>query len=153
MDGEFFMIYDAIDVSKIKKLSNLSDEAIKSGLANQFLELVSGFDNISKKKFKREFAVERTINLFSEFAIYRDLNRNLKTNTATTEAWEEFKKLEIEVNPKFEYIVNELTKNFTGFKLEEFIALSGKYTKTLYRLLKQFRKTGKRICNGKNLQG
>ena len=29
MAGEFLMIYDAIDVKKIKKLSNLSDEAIK----------------------------------------------------------------------------------------------------------------------------
>ncbi|EAL9776886.1 hypothetical protein D0W47_03275 [Campylobacter coli] len=56
MAGEFLMIYDAIDVNKIKKLSNLSDEAIKSSLANEFLELVSGFNNISKKKFKREFA-------------------------------------------------------------------------------------------------
>lgn len=50
MAGEFLMIYDAIDVNKIKKLSNLSDEAIKSSLANEFLELVSGFNNISKKK-------------------------------------------------------------------------------------------------------
>lgn len=36
MAGEFLMIYDAIDVNKIKKLSNLSDEAIKSSLANEF---------------------------------------------------------------------------------------------------------------------
>ncbi|ENM9933429.1 replication initiation protein, partial [Salmonella enterica subsp. enterica serovar 1,4,[5],12:i:-] len=58
----------------------------------------------------------------------------------------EFKHLleiELKVNPRFEYIVNEVTKNFTGFKLEEFIALNGKYTKTLYRLLKQYRITGK----------
>ncbi|BEJ68043.1 hypothetical protein B10307_09940 [Campylobacter coli] len=52
MAGEFLMIYDAIDVNKIKKLSNLSDEAIKSSLANEFLELVSGFNNISKRNLK-----------------------------------------------------------------------------------------------------
>lgn len=51
MAGEFLMVYDAIDANKIKKISNLSDDAIKSSLANEFLELVSGFNNISKKKF------------------------------------------------------------------------------------------------------
>ncbi|WP_270978664.1 replication initiation protein [Campylobacter helveticus] len=51
--------------------------------------------------------------------------------------------IELKVNPEFSYIINELEKNFTGFKLEEFIAISGKYTKTLYRILKQFRSTGK----------
>ncbi len=49
----------------------------------------------------------------------------------------------MQVNPQFEYILNQLTANFTAFELSEFIALSGKYTKTLYRLLKQFRTTGK----------
>ncbi|EHP2214191.1 hypothetical protein KOM82_001554 [Campylobacter jejuni] len=42
MAGEFLMVYDAIDANKIKKISNLSDDAIKSSLANEFLELVSG---------------------------------------------------------------------------------------------------------------
>ncbi|ENY6720859.1 replication initiation protein [Campylobacter jejuni] len=51
--------------------------------------------------------------------------------------------IELKVNPEFSYIINELEKKFTGFKLEEFIALNGKYTKTLYRLLKQYRTTGK----------
>lgn len=49
----------------------------------------------------------------------------------------------MQVNPQFEYILNQLTANFTAFELSEFIALSGKYTKTLYRLLKQYRTTGK----------
>ncbi|MBZ7942831.1 hypothetical protein [Campylobacter molothri] len=55
MAGEFLMIYEAIDTNKIKKLTNLSDKAIKSILANDFLNLVSGL-NISKKQYKREFA-------------------------------------------------------------------------------------------------
>lgn len=36
---------------------------------------------------------------------------------------------------------------FTAFELGEFICLSSKYTKTLYRLLKQYRSTGKLIIN------
>ncbi len=53
-----------------------------------------------------------------------------------------FECIDLEVNPHFSYLVNELTANFTRFELSEFISLSGKYTKTLYRLLKQFRNTG-----------
>ncbi|RTJ16177.1 hypothetical protein C3H85_02395 [Campylobacter jejuni] len=81
MAGEFLMIYDAIDANKIKKLSNLSDEAIKSSLANEFLELVSRFNNISKKKFKREFA---------EFLLDKGVNEKdiLKiTNLSKTTIW------------------------------------------------------------------
>lgn len=55
-----------------------------------------------------------------------------------------FEHLRVAVNPKFAEIVNALS-NFTRFELAEFIALSGKYTKTLYRLLKQYRQTGNRL--------
>ncbi len=83
---------------------------------------------------ERDFIGKEIINLFESFKLWYD-----KKDT-------EFKHLleiELKVNPRFEYIVNEITRNFTGFKLEEFIALNGKYTKTLYRLLKQYRITGK----------
>lgn len=56
--------------------------------------------------------------------------------------YENLLRIEMVVNPRFEYLINELTKNFTRFELAEFITLSGKYTKTLYRLLKQYRQTG-----------
>lgn len=46
------------------------------------------------------------------------------------------------VNPEFAFILNEIAKNFTWFDLREFVLLDSKYTKTLYRLLKQFKATG-----------
>lgn len=46
------------------------------------------------------------------------------------------------VNVSYRYILNEVTKNFTRFELQEFISLDSKYAKNLYRLLKQFRTTG-----------
>lgn len=46
------------------------------------------------------------------------------------------------VNKDYRYILNDLTKNFTRFELQEFVSLDSKYAKTLYRLLKQFRTTG-----------
>ena len=48
----------------------------------------------------------------------------------------------VSVNKKFKFILNELIKNFTRFELNEFIELDSKYTKSLYRLLKQYRSTG-----------
>ena len=51
--------------------------------------------------------------------------------------------LTVSVNEEFKFILNELVKNFTRFDLKEFIELDSKYSKTLYRLLKQYRITGK----------
>ena len=53
----------------------------------------------------------------------------------------------VAVNEKFKFILNELVKGFTRFELAEFVELDSKYTKNLYRLLKQFRTTGKLIVD------
>lgn len=50
--------------------------------------------------------------------------------------------LTVSVNKKFAYILNELTDNFTRFELKEFAELDSKYTKTLYRMLKQYKYNG-----------
>ncbi|EAI3750094.1 replication initiation protein [Campylobacter jejuni] len=84
---------------------------------------------------KEEVTAYRTINLFTEFAVYVFENEDNGKN--------ELRRIEMQINPRFEYILNQLTANFTAFELSEFISLSGKYTKTLYRLLKQYRSTGK----------
>lgn len=50
--------------------------------------------------------------------------------------------VEIAVNTDFEFILNEITGNFTRFELEEFTGLKSSYSKALYRKLKQFRSNG-----------
>lgn len=45
------------------------------------------------------------------------------------------------VNEKFYWVLNELAR-WTTFELSEFIALKGKYTKEIYRRMKEFRDTG-----------
>ena len=52
------------------------------------------------------------------------------------------RKLTIQVNEKFKYILNELTENFTKFELNQFVGLNSQYSKTIFRLLKQFSGTG-----------
>lgn len=112
-------------------------------------KLTEIIDSFGNKFFKADFKVllkrgdligEARINLFNEFVIWKyDLER---CGDRAIGRIGELEKIELAVNPKFAYLVYELTKNFTRFELAEFIALSGKYTKTLYRLLKQYRQTG-----------
>ena len=55
----------------------------------------------------------------------------------------ENKTLTVQVSQTFTYLFNELSKEFTLFELDEFLNAKGKYSKLLYRLLKQFKTTGK----------
>lgn len=50
--------------------------------------------------------------------------------------------VEISVNPDLNYILNELSTEFTKFELQEFTGIRSSYAKTMYRLLKQYRSTG-----------
>lgn len=53
------------------------------------------------------------------------------------------KTVEIKVNEEFRYILYDLINgSFTRFELEELVSLKSSYSKSLYRLLKQFRKSG-----------
>ncbi len=49
---------------------------------------------------------------------------------------------EIKISKEFVYLFNNLVSNFTRFELAEFVNLQSRYAKTLYRLLKQYRRTG-----------
>lgn len=65
------------------------------------------------------------------FVLFPTFDINLENQTLT-----------VCVNEKFKFILNELIRNFTRFDLSEFVKLDSKYSKTLYRLLKQYRTTG-----------
>ena len=57
---------------------------------------------------------------------------------------EETELLEIRIEDTFSWLLNEF-EQYTIFELEEFITLKSKYSKHLYRLLKQWRTTGQYI--------
>lgn len=50
-----------------------------------------------------------------------------------------------QISEPFLFLLNNLETGFTAFELAEFSNLTSKYTQTLYRLLKQFKKTGYRV--------
>lgn len=47
----------------------------------------------------------------------------------------------ININPYFQYVLNDLLGNYTIFDLQELVNLNGNYAKNLFRLLKQFEST------------
>ena len=54
----------------------------------------------------------------------------------------EEKYLQISINPKFKHILNDITRDFTKFELQELTRLKSSYSKTAFRLFKQFKHTG-----------
>lgn len=93
-------------------------------------ELVKYVKSLSDKLLKLKTNIEND-GLYITFVLFRtfviDTNRNMLT---------------IKVNEDFAYILNDLTRNFTLFELQEFNALGSTYAKHLYRMLKQFKYTG-----------
>ena len=53
-------------------------------------------------------------------------------------------KAEVSVSPRFDYILNRLSANFTQYELQEFTTIRSTYAKTAYRLLKQWRTVGRK---------
>lgn len=92
------------------------------------------FSNDLKKMNRRllslnfEFEDENVIEQFVLFTWFRIDKNNLT--------------LDVEVNKRFEFLLNALEANFTRFELKEFIQLRSAYAKDLYRLLKQYRTLG-----------
>lgn len=134
VDFDFFMVLCSklrdsgentvvIPFSRFKELSGYSSKTSDK----RFIKEVEGMNYkqlASTGRIKDGRKIKQFV-LFTDFVIDPDE----KTITAS-------------VNPKYRYFLDDLTKNFTRFELQEFVSLESKYSKTLYRLLKQFRTTG-----------
>lgn len=123
------------------------DLQLNNSLANSREYTTEVIDSLKHKFFKADFRqiietdteiIDKTINLFQEMQIHyvkRDPDDGYDESKL-------FNRMVLSLNPSFAYIINQLTSNFTIFELAEFMNISGKYTKTLYRLLKQYRTRG-----------
>lgn len=124
--------------------SKLRDkDTIEITISFEELRLKTGYTQHPVKQFvsdlKRmnEKLMKITCNLRTEakiimFVLFPTFEIDLNNQTLT-----------VCVNEKFKFILNEIIKNFTRFDLTEFVKLESKYSKSLYRLLKQFKSTGK----------
>lgn len=146
----------------ISKMRDLQDDKIITFYPNELKEFsTQNYTNdeilsivriLRDKFFKADFTIiindterkifaEKIINLFDEFTIYKYVETL------------EIERVELSINKKFSYLLNDLLGNFTSFQLSEFIALKSKYSKSLYRLLKQYKNTGKCLIYKNDWQG
>lgn len=110
------------DFEDLKELSNY-----KMTAKNHF---VSDLENIYSKLIQLDFRIE-TEEKIIKFVLFTKYEIDKRKET-----------ISIRVNDEFKYILNSIFDDFTKFELEEFTLLNSSYSKTTYRLLKQFRQSG-----------
>lgn len=110
------------DFEDLKELSNY-----KMTATNHF---VSDLESIYSKLIQLDFRIE-TEDKIIKFVLFTKYEIDKKNQT-----------ISIRINEEFKDILNSIIGGFTKFELEEFTMLSSSYSKTAYRLLKQFRQTG-----------
>lgn len=111
--------FDFAEIREIAELTSCdSRERFASAVSSLSRKLVSIYGHI-------ETDDEDTF-----FTLFNRLSARKKTGV-----------LEVSVNPEYAFVLNDLTSNFTSFELQEFVRLKSKYSKNLYRLLKQFDNT------------
>ncbi len=109
----------------------------------KFIELCRLKDN--KMDYKEIFfAIDDCLKKLCNFLIsYQKDERTIYNFVCFEEASIIADEVHITLQSRFYDMIINKKFGFTAFELAEFAELSGKYTKTLYRLLKQFRTTGK----------
>ena len=118
-----------LSFATIKELCNYT--------VTQKKRFVSELTQTNKKLMSLDFAVVDEDNtVITQFVLFPVFKTDTKKKTLT-----------VSVNPEFSFLLNDLTANFTRFELQEFIEIRSKYSKILYQLLKQYRKTGSLIIS------
>ena len=110
----------------IIKISELAD--INTRNKDYFIELLNGLTHFQELKFRYEINEQGDLR---QEVIFPMIETQLKNNKI-------FVKVSSGFRERFLLVNNE----FTRYELAEFVSLSSKYTKTIYRYLKQFRNTG-----------
>lgn len=127
-------------------IAKIKDKGTKEIVLNTD-ELREITETIGNKNAKRwEDAIEEVADKIASIRYYyRDENRRTIMNLFAYFNVDIIKKeLTVAVTDRFEYIVNRLTAEFTTWELAEFTRLKSSYSKTMYRLLKQWRTVGKK---------
>jgi plasmid replication initiation protein len=104
---------------------------------------------IVKSVFLKVFAVDYTLLMPPEHPEYQEgYNTYLKVwlfeelRYIEDDITKDFVAVELRISKSFQYLLNNLFGNFTSFDLIEFKELKDKYSKALYRLLKQVKIKG-----------
>ena len=134
IDFDLFMSICSGMAEKGESVVSIGFDELKqmSGFNSHWSEkkFVDTLDSMGGKQLLSQGRIEKD-NKITRFQLFPEMTIDEDNRTLTVKA-----------NEKYLYILNDLKKNFTRFELQEFISLDSKYSKTLYRLLKQYRTTG-----------
>ncbi len=116
---------------------------VKSNLTNrQLLQVLKNLlDNISGANFwiiREHVENGEVYEDHTSYMLFKQFEIRIHKPTQTIEY------LDVQLNDNYQYLLNNLGMGgqYTSFKLLEFQKVRGKYAKTLYRLLKQYKSTG-----------
>ncbi|WP_243879837.1 replication initiation protein [Helicobacter pylori] len=116
---------------------------VKSNLTNrQLLQVLKNLlDNISGANFwiiREHVENGEVYEDHTSYMLFKQFEIRIHKPTQTIEY------LEVQLNDNYQYLLNNLGMGgqYTSFNLLEFQRVRGKYAKTLYRLLKQYKSTG-----------
>lgn len=115
---------------------------VKSNLTNrQLLQILKNLlDNISGANFwiiKEHVENGEVYEDHKSYMLFKQFEIRIHKPTQNIEY------LEVQLNDSYHYLLNNLGMGqYTSFKILEFQQVRGKYAKTLYRLLKQYKSTG-----------
>lgn len=113
----------ALSFKKLKELTNYKE--------NDRNRMSADLDRMFQKLLRivYRYEDEEAITMFNLFSKYKIL----KTRD----------ELQVKVTEEFLPLLNNLESRFTSFELRELVGLNSKHSKTLYRILKQWRTQGK----------
>jgi len=126
-NGETLLKFSYYEIKKAIGRENYNNVYFETELQNMAKRLKHIGGSVKGEEF----------NLFSTFvwtSVPKDDMRFGKLDAGT---------MMVRVNRDYLFLFNELDARFTAFELQEYVSLESKYSKNLYRLLKQWRTQGK----------
>lgn len=111
------------DFNRLKELSKYNKE---NAISSFVKDLEATYDKLIQINVKFGDSKE-----FTKFVFFTKYSISTENQT-----------VKIRVNDEFSSLINQLTGNFTKLELDEITSLKSTYSKTIYRLLKQYRSTG-----------
>lgn len=108
-----------IEFSELRSLSAYQNRSLK-----RFIE---DLDNTYTKMLGLNMTIKHSELSFTKFNLFNEYTVNAEERTIT-----------IQVNEKFEYILNNLLEKYTKFDLIDFVSLKSSYSKNMFKLLKQW---------------
>lgn len=134
-------IYFAV-CSQLKESHTTTAEIDLNKLRQATGQQEQNYDRFIKKVLKTNVKMSQLLsirdsgNIIEGFSLFPEFSINKTDNI-----------LRVQIHPKFSYILNNVKSEFTRYELKEFTNISSRYTKTLFRQLKQYRDTGMYIVN------